>query len=341
MIGFRVDANEKIATGHLMRCIAIAEACIKKGEKCIFLLAQHKETSKLEDREIPFRILHTKWNDMESEKQVLEQVIKEEHLDYMVVDSYQVTADYLAWLNQLLPVLYIDDMALEKYSVSAVLHYSQWPEKKDYQKQYEGTSTVVLAGMEYTPLREEFTMMEKQERKKSILITTGGTDPFNVSGKLLQECINRKEFDGYEIHVIIGSMNQYEDELLEMKKNNSGIILHKNIKNISDYMRLCELAVSAGGTTLYELCSCGTPTVCFSFADNQKEFAREMGKRTVMLYAGDAREEEIEKNICEKLIAFMDSRQLREKCSANMLKLVDGQGCRRIADIVNKRIKKC
>ena len=64
-------------------------------------------------------------------------------------------------------------------------------------------------------------------------------------------------------------MNVYEAQLKEMEHQYPPIKIHKNITNMSDYMRGCEMAVSAGGTTLFELCACGIPTVCFSFAENQ------------------------------------------------------------------------
>ena len=67
MIGFRVDANEQIATGHLVRCISIATELIKRGIKCIFFLAEEKETARLKAANIPYVILHTDWRYMESE----------------------------------------------------------------------------------------------------------------------------------------------------------------------------------------------------------------------------------------------------------------------------------
>lgn len=335
MIGFRVDANEVIATGHLMRCIAIALACIKRGEKCIFFLAEEKETFRLEERGIPYRILNTDWKDMNSEKSELFKAIKEEQPDCMVVDSYQVTGEYLSWLDGVIPVLYIDDMVKERYSVTAVLHYSQWEDSTDCQKQYAGTKTKVLAGMKYVPLREEFAKQKRHIRTKSILITTGGTDPYNIAGRLLQECIGKSEFTGYTFQTVIGSMNQYEKELRELEKNYKNVFIHKNIKNIDEYMACCESAVSAGGTTLFELCASGIPTVCFSFADNQQAFAQEMDIRKIMLYAGDARENgDIEQMLCKQLVRFINDSFMRQQYSNRMMSLVDGHGCERIADFL-------
>jgi len=339
MIGFRVDANEHIATGHLMRCMSIAQQCVKQGQQCIFLLAEDKETKRLNDKNIPYRILHTKWNDMESELAVMKQVIGEEHLDRLVVDSYQATKRYLEELNQAVKVMYLDDMAKEKYCVSALLHYSNWPDDKYYESLYEGMNVQVLSGMEYTPLREEFaeSYISDNNRKKSILITTGGTDTYNVTGRFLKECLdNRAEaFKEYSFDVIVGNMNSYESQLRRMAEADSRIHIHKNIPNMSDYMRSCEMAVSAGGTTLFELCACQIPTVCFSFANNQKGFVEEMGKRKIMLCAGDAREvEDIEKEITNRIVNFMNDAELTEQYTGRMGQLVDGQGSVRIASFL-------
>lgn len=335
MIGFRVDANEKIATGHLMRCIAIAAACIKRGVPCIFLPADDKGVQKLKEWSMPYHILNTEWDNMESEKDRLKQIISEEKINYMIVDSYQATASYLEWLNGIVPVLYIDDMAKEIYHTDAVLHYSNWKEDSFYRERYKDTSTMVLSGMEYTPLREEFTASGKIEREKSILITTGGTDPFNVTLNLLNICLKNQKLSLYSYHVIVGSMNLYEEQLRQLSDLYPNVILHKNVKNMGDYMRKCEMAVSAGGTTLFELCACAAPTVCFSFADNQTEFAKQMGEHQIMLYAGDARyQKAIEQDICNKLLMFSEDDALREKYSRNMSQLVDGRGCERIAERV-------
>ncbi len=338
MIGFRVDANEKVATGHLMRCIAIATACIKKGKQCMFLLAEEKETQRLKSRGIPYQILGTKWDDMESEKDRLMYIFEKQEFEYMVVDSYQVTISYLKWLNSRVPVLYIDDMACEIYPVTAVLHYSQWKEQHLYSDQYKNTPVEVLAGMEYTPLREEFALASHMKRKKSILITTGGTDPFNITYKLLQTCLSDVEIASYSYEVIVGNMNVYEDELRELAQYNSNIRIHKNVSNMSDYMRSCEAAVSAGGTTLFELCACGIPTVCFSFAENQVKFARETDEHKIMLYAGDARyNEKIEENIYKCLLQFLKNTGLKSEYAQRMSELVDGKGCERIAEVLCRK----
>lgn len=333
MIGFRVDANETVATGHLMRCIAIAKACLRQGEDCIFFLAEEKETERLGAAQFPHRIFNTDYRKMEQELPQLETSIKKEQLKWLVVDSYQVSVPYLKAVQKMVPVLYIDDMREDFYPVSAVLQYI--PGKMDGVKRYRKAGIAVLEGFSYAPLREEFIAPLKVERKKSILITTGGTDAYNVAGKVLEFCLGRQEFSEYVFHVIVGSMNAHEHELKCLARESLHIVLHQNITNIHDYMCACEMAVSAGGTTLLELCACRTPTVCFSFADNQRRFAEEMGRRGVMQYVGDARQEgDIGKKIGEQLLVLATSTKLRMQYARQMGELVDGRGADRIADFM-------
>lgn len=331
-IGFRVDANEEIATGHLMRCVAIASELKKQGSECIFFLAEEKMTDVLVRNKFSYHVLNTDWRRMESEIDVLKEQIKCLHLNWLVVDSYQATDTYLSSIEQMVPVLYVDDMASEAYHVSALLHYSQWPGDNSYEKKYQHSQVKLLPGMKYAPLREEFCGVHSLKRERSIMLTTGGTDTYNVAGQILQYCITNQVFQEFEFHVIVGKLNHNIEMLRAFEQTRKNVHLHVNIRNISEYMRTCSYAVSAGGTTLFELCACRIPTVCFSFADNQKEFVKEMGKHHIMLSVGDAREREnIAKDIYEALSLYERTPGIKREYIENMSKLVDGNGTKRIA----------
>ena len=341
MIGFRVDANEIVATGHLMRCITIAMECRKRGEECIFLLAEDKETDKLKERDIPYCILHSKWNHLDQEKELLRQMVEKKQIDWLIVDTYQISDNYLEYLEKYVKVLYIDDMGEKVYPVSAVLHYSQWQDDFSYQEKYSLTHTVLLSGMKYVPIREEFKKNADCLREKSVLITTGGTDPYNIAGKLLRELIKNKCFQEFSFQVVIGSMNQNMQMLQELAQQESRICLHHNINNIDEYMRKCTCAVSAGGTTLFELCASGLPTVCFSFADNQIKFSKELSERKIMMYAGDARENSaLSHIICDNLEQLVKNQILCQTYSEHMQELVDGNGASRIAEFLSEQTTK-
>lgn len=338
MIGFRIDANEKIATGHLMRCMAIAKGFRRRGEEVLFFLAEEKETQRLKEQNIPYIVLHSQWNDLEQELPVLKKRLREYAVTRLIVDSYQATKGYLESLNQCVEVIYIDDMAEEIYQIAGVIHYSNWQWDLSYKKRYEGLDTVCMAGMEYTPLREEFYPSEEVCVKKNILLTTGGTDPYDVAGRLLEYVKESQRERGKlpaQVHffVISGSMNQNKPHLEKLAGENSWITLCENVNNMGELMRDSYLAVSAGGTTLYELCACKVPTISFSFADNQEGFTEEMGEQGIMFYAGDARKEKrLIEIVYNKLAEMWKDEKICGQFREKMGRLVDGKGVERIVD---------
>lgn len=340
MIGFRVDANEEIATGHLMRCMAIAKGFQRRGEEVVFFLAEEKETKRLEAQNIPYIVLHSQWNDLEQELPVLESLLKEYAVTRVIVDSYQATKNYLERLNQYVKVIYIDDMAEAIYQIAGVIHYSNWPWDRTYKKHYEDLDTVCMVGMEYMPLREEFYPAGEESRKKNILLTTGGTDPYDIAGRLLEyvkevQREQKKLPDEVHFFVISGSMNQNKPHLKKLASENGWVTLCENVNNMGELMRNSYLAVSAGGTTLYELCACKVPTISFSFADNQEGFTEEMGEQGILFYAGDARKEKrLVEIIYNKLVEMWRDEKICGQCKEKMGRLVDGKGVERIVDKV-------
>ncbi len=344
MIAFRVDANEFIATGHVMRCLAIAMEIKKQGRDCIFFLAEQKGTELIEEKGFAYFILQSKWNQLETELPIMIEKIQEYDLEWLIVDSYQATAKYLKKLNESVPVLYLDDMAKEIYPVSMVLHYTDWLENDNYKKQYVNTKTKVLAGMRYVPLREEFYPKKKEKLGTTVLITTGGTDPYHITERFLRiiletqidvskrKKLQKRKLQKIKYHIIVGAMNQDREKLKELEKQHSNLVLHFNVNYMGELMRSSDFAISAGGTTLFELCACQIPTVCFSFAENQEAFARKMGNRHVMLYAGDPRYQNVDiiENLCNGLEMLIDNDSYVEELRYHMGLLVDGKGTQRI-----------
>ena len=326
--------NAQIAMGHIMRCLSIADALHGLGEPVRFILADEQAVSLLKQRGYDAIVLHTKWNHMEEELPVLSQVIQNEHIEKMLIDSYQVTQRYLTELSKLVTIFYIDDLKLFEYPVDAVICYANYWKK--FQYKINGTRTTYLLGMKYVPLKQAFWNCEAKiisEKANNLLILTGGSDPFNVTEQIL-DSIDTYQFQ--TIDVICGIYNTNYNKFVKKYENNKNIKFHQAVNNIEQYMKKADIAISAGGTTLYELCAIGTPAISFSFADNQLDNVRQFQEDGLIDYSGDARMNDIAGTIDQCLIRYRNDFELRKEKSEKMQKMVDGKGAIHLAEALLK-----
>lgn len=135
-------------------------------------------------------------------------------------------------------------------------------------------------GGKYIPLRKEFSKMdEKAVRERHVLITTGGTDTYNMAGRVLLECLGRKQWENVAFHVIVGSMNSHQAELQILAEGFPCVHLHKNVTNMSDYMRRCKVAVSAGGRLCMNCVPVAFPRCAFPLQITRSRGRRLWGSR--------------------------------------------------------------
>lgn len=334
MLYIRADMNEQIATGHIMRCISIADALTVAGEAVTFLLADEQAVDLLKQRGYDAIVLHTDWNHMEEELPALSHVIEKNQIKKLLIDSYQVTPTYLSEVSRMGTTFYMDDLNKFDYPVNAVICYANYYKKFHYKT--NGRRKEYLLGTKYVPLKKSFWNCKAKnifQKAENILILTGGSDPYNVSGQLLN-ALNKDEFKS--IDIICGMYNTNYASLVEMYGQYKNIKFHRAINNIEEYMQKADIAISAGGTTLYELCACGTPTISYAFADNQLDNVRQFQEDGLIDYAGDVRCNDIAENVNLYLKKYQDDWQLREKKSEKMQKMVDGKGAMRLAEALMK-----
>lgn len=332
----RVDGNEIIATGHVMRCLSIAQALCKLHMEVVFLVADERPCDLICSRGFSVEVLHTIWDDLDKETDILCQYLKTKEAKVLLLDSYYVTPDYMEKLSRVTSVVYIDDLNSFLYPVHTVINYGIWSKECPYEENYKTASmkTHFLLGSEYVPLREEFQYQpyNVKEEVKKVLITVGGTDTLNVTENILQAVLKDNLLTNLEYHVIVGCFNQNKHRLEQLASVNTNVILHENVTNMSDWMRECDVAVSASGSTLYEMCACGIPTICLEIADNQCGAKRWETER-YMLYAGNAMVDigACKTNCAGHIHTYVENRKLRKEISEKIQSLVDGCGAQRIA----------
>lgn len=330
----RTDGNDIIATGHIMRCMAIADALKSKGEDTVFIIADECPKEIIEHHGYKTICLNTVWNDMDTETDKMIELIEYEKIQKILIDSYFVTEKYLERLKEYTTIIYMDDLNKMTYPADVIINYSSYS-RMDYKNQYCNTNTQLWIGSMYTPLRKEFFNCEYflRENANKIFITTGGTDKYSVALQIAERII--KDNKDLELYIIAGRYNKNISELLKLQSEYpDNVFIFQNVENMSELMQKCDIAISAGGTTLFELCACKIPTVCFGFADNQLELIKMLGSQDVMINVGDIREDlkgRIESLVLESY-KLLENQAMRQKYSLKMSEITDGKGALRIAD---------
>lgn len=378
MVVIRADANSKIGMGHVMRCLSVADALLKRGEEVLFVTADDTPVPLLTKKGIPYRVLHTDYADMEAELPELWEVLRElpqgaespdaalaQKNTSILVDSYYVTEKYLAALKKRITTIYMDDIYAFSYPVDMLINYNIYGEEMGYEKDAAFADTKLLLGTEYVPLREEFSAGAgyAQSRKElsaetenvtpaedrlhqtaeqgrtadgGILITTGGSDSFNLAGQLLMEAMKYDALKEKEYHVVSGSLNPHIGELQALAQKHENIHIHCNVTNMAELMAESEVALSAGGSTLYELCAVGVPVIAFSFAENQERLVQTFVKRGIAQYGGNYRTDgnKMIQNTIAGLETLLEDKNLRTEYRKKARTLVDGKGADRIAEAI-------
>lgn len=323
----RVDMNQTIATGHVMRCLSIAAAARDEGVDAIFILADDQAEDLIHSKGFRTIVLNSTWNDLEKELPDLLDLIARETIETILVDSYYVTEKYLAALNKVTSVAYIDDLNSFHYPVDTLIAYANYWKKMNYEENYPDTK--LLLGCSYVPLRKEFQNLPPKlirENVENLLILTGGSDNFGISENILDH-LSLKQYK--IINVICGRYYEKFDYLKAKYQDFENVHLYQAVENIIGYMLDADIAISAGGTTLYELCATGTPTITYAFADNQLDNVRQFEKDGMMHYLGDIRYEDVYENTNDVLIK-LNRCDIRKNISDRMRKFLDGMGANRI-----------
>ena len=324
--------NTVIATGHMMRCISIADAARELGEETVFILADNNAVELLENKKYSYIVMNTKWNDMQSELSVLKSIILERKISCLLIDSYQVTVDYLQTLKEITKIYYIDDLNSFIYPVDGIICYANYYKKFDYPKHYSGCK--LCLGVEYVPLRKEFANCEKKvikDQVENLLLLSGGSDNYHFLLRLTSK-IDASKYK--RIDVICGKYNVDYEQLCVECSMHPNIYIQRNTTEIKKYMEQADLIISAGGTTLYEACAVGTPTLSYSMVDNQLDNVRQFSEDGIMDYAGDIRYENVIENMNALLENYHYNKSLRMKKSIRMQKLIDGNGALRVAKML-------
>lgn len=344
----RADANSHIGTGHVMRCIALGQLWQSHGGIVTFLTCceNHHLSERLADEGFDQRLIKKPYPNCVDLHQTLE-VLAECSYDnktsksWLVLDGYHFAPDYQkAIRNANHEVLVVDDMNHQPcYHADILLNQNINAVELKY---CCDTDTLLLLGTQYTLLRQEFLstcMYQRPIRKRAIniLVTLGGADPENATLKVI-ETIKLNDDPKLIVKIVCGPANSHRPSLEKaIRSAPCSMEILCSPHYMPELICWADLAISAAGSTCWELAFMGIPTMVLIVADNQEEIAVGLDKAGAMLNLGWVHTISIydmAKSLAVTLASAQKRRQLRQRACA----LIDGKGSLRVMETMTTRL---
>lgn len=362
-ICIRADASIKIGSGHVMRCLTLAEELRDRGNFVLFICRdlQGNLSSLIQGRGFTTYLLpkptsnipagdsmYAEWLGVSQEEDVQETLsILQQHSinpDWFVLDHYGIDYRWHQITRQTgANIFCIDDLANRRLHCDILLDQNLYHHSA---RRYSGSvpkTTIQLLGPHFALLRSEFYTIQQaviEQRKKHngkirrIFVFFGGSDPTNETKKTIEalSLLNKPEIVA---DIIVGAVNPHREEIRALCQNYSQMNFYCQVDNIAEYMANADIALGAGGSTTWERCCLGLPTLTISLAENQSEIAQTVDDYGLQKNLGWY-EAVTAKMIYSAIEEWMNSPDRLTEMSKKAFDMVDGLGVRRVVDeIVN------
>ena len=283
---FRADASASIGAGHVMRCIALAQALQDQGREITFVSRCDSDPLKQRMRDEGFSLIPVDRicpdpSDLKNTLSILKNHITDQKT-WLVLDGYHFTPEYQKAIREEgFRLLVIDDMNhLPHYHANILLNQNIHARDLNY---HCDEDTTLLLGTSYVLLRREFLKYRNfkrqiPDRAKNVLVTLGGSDPDNVTLNVIEALKLLKDLD-ISVRIIIGPANPRQEFLhrsLDSVRFAAEVLVNPN--NMPELMAWADIAISAGGSTCWELAFMGVPIIALILTDNQKAVAEGIAK---------------------------------------------------------------
>ena len=330
----RADADAQMGAGHVMRCLALAQAVQAEGDRAIFLSYCGTEAlrRRVEDAGIALIPVDRPHPDSEDLARTLAK-LGEVQPGWLVLDGYNFDSGYQQAIRRAgHRLLVIDDVAhWPEYHADILLNQNINAQQLRY---VADPDTKLLLGTSYALLRPEFRPWqglrhETPDVAQRVLVTLGGSDPENLTLEIIQ-ALQHLDPWRLDIKIVAGPAHSNFEILRQaVERSISKMQLLANVTNMPELMAWADFAISAGGSTSWELAFMGVPSVIMVLAENQRGVAEELAKRGVVVNLG-WHEEVRQASITEAATRLIISAGLRKEMASRGQELVDGEGIDRV-----------
>src|SRR3990167_5113726 len=257
-------------------------------------------------------------------------------INWLIVDHYALNAVWeMQFRCHVEKIMVIDDLANRKHECDVLMDQTLGREQKDYFP-WIPQQCHLLLGTKYALLRNEFNQLRQEallrrqqlSLPKKVLVSFGGADPDNVTAWIVQT-IKKKNL-GLQFDIIIGPNMQQRQPVIS-ENNFDFIHVHPQVDHLAEYMLQADIAIGAGGTTSWERCCLGLPTLLIIIAANQKQVAKKLAEAGAVKLLGQMPELQAN-DLIQALTYYVQHPALLLKMSQQAAMICDGFGARRVAN---------
>lgn len=329
----RVDASIEIGTGHVMRCLTLANQLRKEGKNVFFICRRADGDCSSLIKEKGFKLIYlpfiegSLWKyieknwELDAEQSI--DILKKYQVCQLIIDHYSIDKK---WEQQVRAyadeIMIIDDLANRPHDCDILLDQNFYKDMESRYKYLVPKHTLLLLGPRYALLRDEFIEAKSNIKpfKKNIerlFIFFGGSDPTNETEKVLHAIMPLMKRYNIQVDIVVGNSNPKRTYIKQLCKNIQGANFYCQINNISELMVNADIAIGAGGVSTWERVYLELPTIVIAVAQNQIEVASALSTTNSIIYLGEShslKEEDIQKTVEYIFENPYELQKMRQNC---------------------------
>ncbi len=355
---FRVDSSLQIGTGHVMRCLSLADGLRRKGAKVAFACRPfpgdlcerieslgyqvHRLTGEahqeVPDKEFDHDYAHWLGVSWSNDADQTAKIARKETVDWLIIDHYGI--DH-RWERTLRPfvgnIMIIDDLANRHHYGDLLLDQNI---HHNMSLRYEGlvnSDCLTLLGPTYALLRPMFSHMRNLLPKRNvevrrIFVFFGGVDLTNETGKAIEAIVGLGRAK-IRVDCIVGKDNPHQTGIRKLCNDQPDFRYYCQVENIAELMGKADVALGAGGTATWERCCLGLATLIISVSDNQVGVAKAVHQMGIARYLGGSHEVNAD-GIRKELEQVLDNPEVLREMRTKAMNIVDGLGVERVSSMI-------